>query len=152
MFIDVSSASGNNGSKSRVRRSGLVEVRRWIEPRAFYTGERSHLTCMTPPPTSFTFQKALSSPNILAPQSMTTASSSVHAGLANHCSYAVSFYIQLKLAQRTLKPGFDVLEDRRSPRMPSNVHAVGKYAKKEGCCQCVKPIQVGVEFKVQHIC
>ena len=48
---------------------------------------------MTPPPTSFTFQKALSSPNILAPQSIITASSSMHVGLENHCSYGISFSI-----------------------------------------------------------
>ena len=33
-----------------------------------------------------------------------------------------------------------MLEEYRSPRMPSNVQAAGKYAKKEGCCQWVNPI------------
>jgi len=38
-----------------------------------------------------------------------------------------------------LKPGFETLERYKSPSIPSKVHAVGKYAKKEGCCQCVIP-------------
>ena len=33
-----------------------------------------------------------------------------------------------------------MLEEYRSPRIPSNVQAAGKYAKKEGCCQWVNPI------------
>ena len=32
-----------------------------------------------------------------------------------------------------------MLEEYRSPNIPSNVQAAGKYAKKEGCCQWVKP-------------
>lgn len=42
---------------------------------------------------------------------------------------------------RTLKPGLVVLEEYSSPKIPSNVQAVGKYAKKEGCCQWVNPIK-----------
>lgn len=41
---------------------------------------------------------------------------------------------------RTLKPGFVVPAEYKSPRIPSKVHAVGKYAKKFGCCQCVRPV------------
>ena len=41
---------------------------------------------------------------------------------------------------RTLNPGLAVLEEYSSPMMPSNVHAVGKYAKKAGCCHIVRPI------------
>ena len=39
----------------------------------------------------------------------------------------------------TLKPGLETLEEYRSPMMPSKLQAVGKYAKKLGCCQCVRP-------------
>ena len=39
----------------------------------------------------------------------------------------------------TLKPGLAVLVEYKSPSMPSKVFAVGKYAKKEGCCHIVKP-------------
>ena len=97
---------------------------------------------MTPPPTSFAFQKMPSSPNILAAQSMTTASSSVHAGLANHCvmrQESISLLSRNIIIKHTLKPGLAVLEDSKSPSIPSKVLAVGKYAKKDGCCQCVKP-------------
>ena len=34
-----------------------------------------------------------------------------------------------------MNPGFVALVAYSSPRMPSNVHAVGKNAKKDGCCQ-----------------
>jgi hypothetical protein len=47
-------------------------------------------------------------------------------------NYAVSFSVQLELAHRTLKPGFDVLEDSKSPRIPSKVHAVGSRQRKTG--------------------
>src|SRR5258708_22427636 len=97
---------------------------------------------MSPAHTSFAFQKTPSNPNILAAQSMTVASSSVQAGLANHyiMSAKLTCVSQLKpTSKRTLKPGLAVLEDSKSPSIPSKVLAVGKYAKKDGCCQCVKP-------------
>ena len=39
----------------------------------------------------------------------------------------------------TLNPGLHALEAYRSAIIPSNVLAVGKNAKKFGCCQCVRP-------------
>src|SRR3954463_15846421 len=40
----------------------------------------------------------------------------------------------------TLNPGLHaILDAYKSPKMPSNVQDVGKYAKNEGCCQWVKP-------------
>lgn len=46
----------------------------------------------------------------------------------------------------TLKPGLQVLLEYKSPSIPSKVHAVGKYAKKDGCCQCVRPANVQVDL------
>lgn len=40
----------------------------------------------------------------------------------------------------TLNPGLEVLLAYSSPNIPSNVHAVGKKAKNEGCCQCESPV------------
>ena len=40
---------------------------------------------------------------------------------------------------RTLKPGFIAVAAYKSPMMLSRVPAAGKYAKKEGCCQCMTP-------------
>ena len=39
----------------------------------------------------------------------------------------------------TLKPGFIAVAAYKSPMILSRVPAAGKYAKKEGCCQCMTP-------------
>jgi hypothetical protein len=94
---------------------------------------------MTPPPTSEILRNALLSPSICAVQSMTTASSSVHAGLADHYKSHKDGG-RVVVERRTLNPGLDVLDAYNSARIPSNVLDVGKYAKNEGCCQCVRPV------------
>jgi hypothetical protein len=38
-----------------------------------------------------------------------------------------------------LKPGFITVVAYKSPMILSRVPAAGKYAKKEGCCQCMTP-------------
>jgi hypothetical protein len=81
-------------------------------------------------------------PSKFAAQSITMASSSVQAGLHDHYR-GLQKRINLRVIKqmRTLKPGLVVLEEYSSPKIPSNVQAVGKYAKKEGCCQWVNPIK-----------
>lgn len=38
-----------------------------------------------------------------------------------------------------MKPGFIAVAAYKSPMILSKVPAAGKYAKNEGCCQCVTP-------------